>query len=301
MNSGIPQEFILILSKEEIFKLARNIHKEITENIIKVMEETGSKWTKEWTGGGMPNNPFTGSNYSGINVMQLFAVGHIKGYSSQKWGTYKQLIEKGGKVKKGEKGSPVIFYKTLNIKDRKTEEEKKIPLMKYFTVFNIEQTEGLDEKYFETKVCNSENMPVEEIELFIKNTGAKIKKGNPSFAPTADIIAMPDLKDFTSPEAYYSTFFHELGHWTGHKSRLDRDLNNGFGSNRYAFEELVAELSAVFTCADFAIKSDLENHACYLKSWIKLLKEDDKIIFKASSLASKANKFLVQFMNEKAA
>ena len=268
-------------------KEKRDIHAEITANVIAVMESTGANWIKEWTGSGLPSNPFTKASYSGINVLQLAAVAHLKGYSQQKWGTYKQISEKGGQVKKGEKGTPVVFYKTLKIEETKTDKEKMIPLMRNFTVFNIEQVDGLDEKYFEAAE-KFENDSIEEIESFIKKTKAKIGTGQPSYSPGLDIIKMPALEEFTTAEAYYSTLFHELGHWTMHKKRLDRDASN------YAFEELVAELCAVFTSADFRISAPIENHACYLKSWLKVLRSDNTAIFKAASQASKANKFLIE-------
>ena len=268
--------------------MKNDIQQQITNTIIDMMETAGANWSKEWAAIDAPNNISSGKNYTGINTLVLSAQAVRQGYDSNVWGTYKQWADKGAQVKKGEKATGGIFYKTLEIKDKETDEKKRIPMLREFKLFNAHQVEG-----FEIP-ASIELEPVERdasVDRYIKATGAIIGHGGDSafFMPSEDRIQMPRIETFTSSNAYYATLLHELTHWTGHKSRLDRLTHARFGSTDYAKEELVAELGAAFQCQLLGVTSEpMENHAKYLNSWIKVLKEDKKAIFKASALAQKA-------------
>ena len=202
----------------------------------------------------MPHNPFTGSNYHGINVLLLWAGGLQ--YDSNAWATYKQVQGAGGQVRRGEKGHHVIFYKTLNIKERDEtgeETEKRIPLMRGFTVFNVEQCDGI-ELPKPKAIPHAEKLA--HAETYIANIGATVRHGGNGayFNVGKDFIQLPHAGYFRDIESYYAASLHEHTHWTGHKSRLDRkDAVTRYGTEAYAFEELVAEMGSAFACANLGI------------------------------------------------
>ncbi|WP_448215290.1 ArdC family protein [Endozoicomonas sp. 2B-B] len=279
-------------------KQRRDIHQEVTDRIIKAMESGNLPWVKEWKAGEacsmLPYNASSKKNYSGVNTLLLFIEAEEQGYNANGWVTYKQAQALGGNVRKGEKGCTVVYYNTMKrtVDDVETGEELevKIPFLKSYTVFNIEQCDGLN-----LEELKPLEMPegYDHIDSFVRATSAQIRHGGGKacYSSVLNLIRMPRPEDFTSPEAYYATLFHELTHWTGHKSRLDRQLGNRFGSEAYAAEELIAELGAAFICAQFGICSELR-HASYLQSWLKVLKNDKKAIFTAASKASKAAEHL---------
>ena len=239
----------------------------------------------------MPRNAVTGRRYAGINVM-------ILGLTGQSWATYKQWQSIGAQVRKGEEGTAVMFFKPLQVKDRETGEDATIPMMRTFTVFSAGQVDGYEVEGIDL----TEAERIEGADQWVANTGADIRHNNIGgafYKPTADWIQVPHLESFkasehsTQVENYYSTLFHELTHWTGHQSRCKRDLGNRFGSPDYAFEELVAEMGAAFQCALLGITNEPRaDHAQYLNSWIKCLKNEPKAIFKAASLAEKAVQYI---------
>ncbi|AVX05962.1 uncharacterized protein MXMO3_03459 (plasmid) [Maritalea myrionectae] len=254
---------------------------------------------------GLPHNPTTESNYSGVNIVNLWVSQFSKGYSSARWATFNQWKKLGGKVRKGEKSTPIIFYKTRLIKDTNEqgeEDEKSIPMLKMHRVFNLDQIEGIE---LESQSAKELTNLVDRIALadeFCKNTGAKIiENGRKAFyQPSTDSITMPapelfnDTKTATATENFYSVLFHELTHWSGGKSRLNRDLK-GLKQNKsaYAFEELIAELGAAFLCPKFNIgQFARKDHAQYIASWLKVMKDDPKFVFKASAAANNAVAYL---------
>jgi antirestriction protein ArdC len=217
---------------------------------------------------------------------------------TNEWGTYKQWSEKDAQVRKGEKGTHIIFYKSLK-KESVIEGAKDIvvPMMRNYTVFNASQVDGYEVVTPEPKGLGEK---MDDIEMFIGNTDAKFFSGSSAYYSTKeDKICMPDLEMFCGTdtssdiECYYSTLLHELTHWSGAKHRLDRDLKNKFGSKDYAKEELVAELGATFLGIELGIHNEPRpDHAKYLNSWMTVLKEDPSALFKASTLASKAVTYL---------
>ena len=269
-----------------------DIYQDITNRIIKLMKEHGTNWVKPWhaTGSGtMPVSINTGKAYNGINVLLLWA----EARACNEWGTYKSWQDKGMQVKKGEKGTQIVFFKMLDIKNDSGDVEKQIPMMKYFTVFNGEQIEGYEPKLPATVDAKQR---IDAVDAFIDNTGAVIHHGGDSacFIPSRDQIHMPHIEAFTQTEYYYSTLLHELTHWTGHKSRLDRlKLDGAFGSSLYAFEELVAEIGSAMLCATLGIDSEPRaDHAKYLNNWMQVLSNDSKAIVKAAKLATQACQYL---------
>lgn len=260
----------------------------ITDRVIEMMKTHGSKWTKPWVDSGLQGAPIsvtTGDAYRGINRLLL---AYFTPYTDARWGTYKAWNAKGAQVRKGEKGTQILFFKPLIIREDDGT-EKKIPMAKVYTVFNAEQCDNVPELPEVEPMTPTELL--DHAEQFVQRTGANIELAGDvaCYNPVHDRIRCPKPDQFHTTQGYYSTMLHELTHWTGHKSREDRNLLNSFGSADYAFEELVAELGATFLCADLGIEAEpREDHAQYLASWIKALKDDKKAIVKAAKLAQAA-------------
>jgi antirestriction protein ArdC len=223
------------------------------------------------------------------------------GFAAPIWMTYRQAGELGGQVRKGEKGSPVVYANALTKTDTDAvsgdEVEKTIRFLKGYTVFNVDQIDGLPAHYYAPPVPRSEPaVRIAHAEGFFAATGAAISHGGNSafYRPATDSIQMPPFEAFCDAESYYATLAHEVTHWSGHEARLARDLTgNRFGSEAYAVEELVAELGAAFLCADLDLSSEpREDHASYLANWLAVLKSDSRAIFTAASHAQRAADFL---------
>lgn len=259
---------------------------DLAAKIVEMMKEHGAGWKKQWVHwgqGGLPQSISTGKQYLGMNRLILW----LSGRSDARWGVYGAWTKLGAQVKKGEKGTPILAPRTFTTENAKGEEESKT-VFSVLYVFNAEQVDNAPEI---GERIEYDHDPIEEAELFIANTGARIEHGGDSacYSPIADKIKMPLMSQFADIQAYYGVHLHELTHWTGHSSRCDRDLANPFGSEEYAFEELVAELGATFLCSDLGIEeTPREDHAQYLSSWITKLEKDPKAIGKAAKLAQKA-------------
>ena len=265
--------------------MARDLYQEVTDRIIFDMESGSLPWEKSWDGSKrvsltIPRNATTNRPYRGINILMLWGL-----HADPRYCTYKQARDAGGSVKKGEHGYSIVFYTPLNIKDKQTGEEKKIPLLKNYTVFHISQTEGCS---FPTPNTDDPIIPEDTAEL-IEALKINLTNGGdqPCYIPSLDQLRMPYSQDFKCTDNYRATLYHEIGHWTGHKTRLDRNMRNSFGSQQYAREELVAELCGAFMCAEFNIPYQTQ-HASYLASWLSVLKEDKRAILQAASAAQKA-------------
>jgi antirestriction protein ArdC len=274
----------------------RNVRQEVTDKILEALKSGVAPWVKPWTGragDGVPHNCATGHIYRGINVILLSWEQILKGYPTSEWLTFKQAKTLGGSVRKGEKSTLVVFWKFI-VKDKDTEDERRIPFLRHFNVFNRAQIDGLPEPEQVEPVADF--IRRESAEYVITATGAKIDEGGSMacYIPEFDRIRLPTRESFSDPENFYATAFHELGHWTGHKSRLDRKLNGAKGKADYAFEELVAELSAAYLCAENDVSGELQ-HPEYIGNWIKVLESDNNAIFSASSKARKAADFIGAF------
>ncbi len=290
-----------------------DVHEEITNRIIAAIEQGTDAFKLPWhrPAGSItrPRNIASGQLYRGINVVTLWVEAQIRGFSVPVFGTYKQWQEAGCQVRRGEKASLVVFYKEYDVDpDPESDgDDGKRWVAKGYWVFNAEQVDGYELP--ETPQVS----PVERnarVDAFMTGTGAVVRHGGQSahYDVKADHIQMPDEGLFTgtdtsnATEAYYSTLLHETVHWTGHKSRLNRDLGMRFGKDAYAAEELVAELGAAFLCADLAVTPMLrDDHAQYIDHWLKIMKGDKKAIFTAAAKANQALEYLHGLQQAKAA
>lgn len=262
-----------------------NVYEIVTDRIIKKLEQGTIPWRKPWSSRSMAVNWKSQKPYRGVNAFLLDA---------GEYATFNQIQEAGGKIKKGAKSSIVVFYKKLDIKDEETDEEKKIPFLRYYNVWEINtQCEGMESK---REIVEEEADPIAEAEAIVKGykEGPEVRfaPGRAYYSPSADYISVPALEDYKVPAEYYSTLFHEMAHSTGHKSRLNREEGMAptkFGSDPYSREELVAETAAAMLCGVAGIEMHtLDNSAAYIQSWLKRLKEDSRYIVKAASAAQKA-------------
>lgn len=277
-----------------------DIYSRVTNKIIADLENGVRPWMKPWDAGnteGRIMQPLraNGQAYKGINVILLWDQATEKGYTSPHWMTFKQANAMKASIRKGEHGSLVVFadkFKKTETNGEGQAVEKEIPYLKGYTVFNADQIDGLEERYTIKAVRQDEPMQlVEQAEMFFNGTGATVNHGgNRAFyVPSRDLIQMPKPEAFKDAESYEATKGHEMVHWTGHESRLARQIKNKHGDEDYAREELVAELGASFLCASLGITPEVrEDHASYVASWLKVLKEDKKALFAAASQAQKA-------------
>lgn len=280
-----------------------DVYERVTNKIIADLEAGIRTWLKPWSGeniaAGIPLR-HCGTPYRGINILLLWGEAMTKGYSASTWMTYRQAMELGGHVRKGEQGSLVVYANTIT----RTEEgadgaeiEHQIPFMKGYTVFNVEQIDGLPETYVQKPEALGEPMQlIEAAESFFTETGATFHHGgNRAFySPATDTIRLPYPESFADAESYAATKAHELVHWTKHQSRLDRDFGRKqWGDEGYAREELVAELGAAFLCAALGITPEVRaDHADYIGNWLEVLKHDKRAIFTAASHAQRAVDYL---------
>lgn len=287
-----------------------DLYREITGKIIAELEQGTVPWVRPWRSGkegrslSLPKNGLTAKSYSGINILLLWEAWVNRGFASCQWLTFKQALELGGAVRKGEKGSHV-FYADKFIPEKEREraktagdEAQAIPFLKRYTVFNVEQCDGLPEHLFVPRPPLRECQIIPEAQALILATGADFRIGGDVaiYFPGEDFIRVPHQSAFVDHINYYRTAFHELGHWTGHASRLARDHSHGRGSAGYAREELVAEMATAFVCASLGIVPTVR-HSDYIGSWLAVLKDDSRAIFKAASQASKAADYLLKFVS----
>lgn len=290
---------------------ARNdLYTQITNAIIEELEHGTMPWSRPWVSTTPPCRPFraNGEPYRGINILLLWLAAARRGFQSPFWITYRPASEIGGQVRRGEKGTPIVFFTTLTKLDEHKEaedDEKKFPCLKTYSVFNASQIEQLPERYFpaleKPNVPTFENSPIDAIESFFKNAGVQIEHGGdiPHYSPTNDRVQMPPLSAFRSAEDYYAILAHESIHWVGHPSRQPRKFpGRARGTQNYAREELVAELGSAFLCADLGLtRKPRPDHAAYIEGWLKVLRHDKRAIFHAASMAQKATDYLHMLQN----
>ena len=288
------------------FPKPRDVYREITDHIIAAIEKGAGDCEMPWhreIGHAAPTNVFTGKSYNGINVVALWVAAEMRKFGSGLWATYKQWNLIGAQVRRGEKGSIVVFYKETKREqiDEETGERQMHPFFvaRASSVFNAEQVDGWQP--LPKPLVRDPAEVLDQAEAFVAGTAADIRHGGDRayYTRSTDHIVMPDRDRFTgtktisATEGYYATLFHELTHWTGHESRLHRQLSGRFGKEAYAMEELVAELGAAFLCSDLAItNSPRSDHAAYIGNWLQVLKNDKKAIFTAASKASQAKTYL---------
>jgi antirestriction protein ArdC len=275
----------------------RDLYSEVSARIVAELERGAAPWVKPWSataGQNVPQNAVTNRPYSGCNVILLW-LARSRGWSTPRFLTFKQAIEAGGNVRKGEHGTKVVFIKQLHVQDDEEADARIVPMMREYTVFNVDQCESLPESIKAGRPMRIRNSDTRDAlaDQFLRSTGADIREGHGEayYAPGQDFISMPAFGSFKGADHFYNVVFHELSHWTGHKSRLDRDLKHRFGERAYAAEELVAELGAAFLSAEFGFDGDVRS-AGYIATWIDLLKSDKRAFFTACNKASKAAEYL---------
>jgi len=268
------------------------VYQEVTDSIIKQLEQGAMPWIKPWkTDSTADKNVLSQKPYQGVNRLILGLSSMVQGFDIPVWASFKQWQSLGATVRKGEKGTKIVFYSPVKKENKATRDIESYNLLKSYYVFNVSQVDGvvIQAPSAEAKPFNA----IAEAEARIRKTGAVITHGGDSafYAPSVDKINVPHKSSFISESNYYATIFHELVHWTGAEHREKRVFGKRFGDNAYAFEELVAEMGAAFLCQDYRIQGELR-HAGYLQSWLKVLREDSKAIFKASALAQKAADYI---------
>lgn len=288
-----------------------DIYESVTETILSAIASGSGEFRMPWHQAGSyfwqprPSNALTGKPYHGVNTVALWAEAMLRGFEFHCWATYRQWKTLGAQVRRGEEGAVVVFYRELE-SERKTEGDEEEPkprrVIRASWVFNAAQVDGwtIPDSPLQEDLVEA----IDKAERFVKATRAKIREtGDRAFySPGGDYIQIPPRSAFvgtetSSPtESFYSTLFHELTHWTGHPSRLNRELSGRFGGQAYAMEELVAELGAAFLCADLGVSNvPRQDHAQYINTWYSLLCSDKRAIFQAASKATTASEYLLGF------
>jgi antirestriction protein ArdC len=284
--------------------MTQDIYQIVTDKIIAQLEGGAVPWIKPWTNsghGGMPFNASTGKAYRGINTMILFAPAAGEG-----WMTYIQAKEAGGQVRKGEKGSMVVFFKPWAVTDKNAPAgsettTKIIPILKSYTVFHTSQIDNLAEKYLPKAAAPvAEKIRIEAAEAYLAQATVNHGGDRAFYRQSTDAIQLPIQSQFKSVDDYYATALHELTHWTGHADRCAREYGKRFGDQAYAREELVAEMGAAFLCGKTGIAGQLQ-HASYLQSWLTVLKADKRAIVVAAGAAQKAADYITGWKAEERA
>lgn len=275
----------------------------VTDRVVAALEAGTVPWRRPWVAGthttqpGMPCNAISGRRYRGINAVLLSMTQMAHASDDPRWLTYRQAAERGWQVRAGERGTPVVFFKRLDVHEQPDGQEggdgeavtRRIPILRGFTAFHASQVDGMP-AYQPPTLDEVPWQKPDAPELIVARSGVRVRtSGDRAFySPTLDFIGMPTASAFRSPESYAATLLHELGHASAASSRLNRDLSGRFGSRAYANEELIAELTSCLVCAVLGLPSDIENHASYLQSWLDVLREDRRAIFRAAAAAQKA-------------
>jgi antirestriction protein ArdC len=272
----------------------------VTDRIVEALEAGVVPWHRPWKtlAGGGPTSLSTGKPYRGVNVFTLGVTEVMRGYESSYWTTFQQAKERGGMVRKGEKSTPVVFWKAIEKRDDAGNVTEKFGFLRYFSVFNAEQCDGLTLPVIEEPEPNAFE-PIARAEAIADHMPKRptVKHGGDRayYSPGLDYVQIPLQVAFETPTHYYGTLFHELVHATGHDSRLGRGLTAlaPFGSPDYSKEELVAEMGAAYLCGAAGIEPDYQHHAGYLESWLRALKNDRKLLVSAAGKAQRAAAYIV--------
>jgi antirestriction protein ArdC len=289
-------------------RVPRDHYQEVTDRIIAALEAGTPPWRKPWDpnkagGPAMPRNAATGQRYRGINVLTLGMSGLAFRSGDPRWATYKQAEDRGWQVRRGERGTTGYFFKRLELRDDSRPEDgedamRRIPLLRAFTLFHASQIDGIP-AYVPPTVAEAPWRAPEAAEIVLANSGAVIRTGGDRafYSPATDHIQMPPKAAFATAPGYCGVLIHEMSHWSGAPSRLNRDLGNSFGSHDYAREELRAEIGQVMVCAELGIADcDFSNNAAaYVASWLEKLRSDRKEIFRAAADAQRIADYLLAF------
>ena len=276
-----------------------DVYEVVTDQVVKLLEAGTIPWRRPWKGRLQhPQNAKSGAHYRGINPFILEVARLTGGWTDHRWLTFKQAKDAGGNVRKGEKSTLVVFWNWYDKKNAETGETDRFPVLKYFRVFNIEQTENVDESRLKADGDTYEPTEWEAIEAaesvasdWLGRSGITYEERGvvAAYRPADDSLMMPDRDRFEVPSEFYSVLFHELTHATGHGSRLDRLDSSTFGSEAYGREELVAEMGSAFLCGHCGIEAQtIQNSAAYISGWLKVLKSDKRLIASAAAAAQRA-------------
>ncbi len=277
----------------------KDIYTDVTNRIVAALEQGAAPWVCPWRqGSALPNNLATGKAYRGINVLILAIEAMSRNFTDNRWLTFRQANALGARIRQGEHGTAIVFYRMHEISeagvvfDAESAEVRRIPLLKTYFVFNVDQLNGLPDRFVLPPLQPWQ--PLDVAEQLITQTGALIcHGGNQAFyRPSSDTIQLPPMTSFAHADDYYATALHELTHWTGHSQRLNRLLVQRPGVEAYAFEELVAEIGAAFLCAHCGLNGVVE-HASYIETWLNALRRDKRLIFVAAGAAQKAADFVM--------
>ena len=279
----------------------QDIYTRVTQKIITDLEQGERTWMKPWSADRLANRitkpvRYTGESYQGLNIILLWAASVARCFTANQWMTFNQAKQLGGQVAKGSRGEMVIYANKM-VKTEPgpngDELDVAIPYLKQYTVFNVEQIDGLPDSFYQIpEPANLDICRDETLEAFFAATGATIRNGGDRayYNVSSDFVQMPCLECFAEAEDYYATLAHEMTHWTRHESRLNRDFGRKrWGDEGYAQEELVAELGSAFLCAELGITPEVrEDHSAYIESWLTVLKKDKRAIFRAAAHAQRA-------------
>src|SRR4051812_37282582 len=272
----------------------KSVYQIVTDQIVAALDRGIVPWRRPWGGAQLaPRSATTNHIYRGVNTWLLFISSELNGYESPWWVTYKQAQQLGGNVRKGEKASIITFWKEWEREDE-AGDVAKIPVLRYYSVFNAQQCDGLGEKYVSRPdVTTREHSPIEECERIAAAypSGPIVEHGGfkAAYQPGLDRIIMPRPEVFENGEAYYSTLFHEMVHSTGHEKRLKRDTLGTQDLETYGKEELIAEMGAALLCGVAGIAPEtIENNAAYLAAWCKTIKQDVKLVIQSAAAAQRA-------------
>ena len=279
-----------------------DLYESVTARIIAALERGTPPWCRPWSQDvDLPMNAETRRPYHGINALLLSMEATSQGYALNRWLTYRQAEELGAQVRRGERGTAVVLCRLRKVSaraevyptpDEPDLDERVIPLLRAFTVFNVSQVDGVPDAL--RTVLRHDWAPLERAEELLVRSGASIHHGGAQafYSPAHDEIQLPPRHLFPAADRFYATALHELSHWTGHPSRCNRQLSTRFGDAAYAVEELIAEMAAAFLCAHCRIDGALQ-HAAYLQSWLDLLGADKRAIFVAATRAQQAADYLL--------
>ena len=278
------------------------VYEQITNRIVALLEADTVPWQKPWNAQtSLPRNLVSKRPYRGINVFLLL----LQGYQSPFWLTFNQANQLGGRIRKGEKACPIVFWKEINVEDKETGEKEQIRLLRFYYVFNVAQCEGLKNIPLLSEQFGSLVRPAEIVARMPQRPEVRLGMTQAFYSPAEDLVGMPSPERFTKHEEYYSTLFHELVHSTGHSKRLNRPTltaKAGFGSDPYCKEELIAEMGAAFLCAHAGIQDlTLNNSASYISGWLGRLKSDKKLVVHAAAQAQMAADFILGTKPEESA
>lgn len=290
-------------------KERRDLYAEVAQRIIDQLDQGNIPWEQPWRAGQARHaNPVSGTIYRGINPLLLEITAMDRGYSDRRWLTFKQARTLGGCVRKGEEGTTIVFWKRVSITDKETDERKSVPMLRHYTVFNVEQVDGLELPAIDESEYVAEETPEADSIMdgyFLRDGAPRLRFGadGASYSPSNDIVAMPERERFTSDATFFSTLFHEAVHSTGHATRIGRQeitrSSMTFGDDLYGREELTAEMGSAMLCGLAGLQTE-RHSAGYIQHWRDAIAADTKMVVLAAQRAQRAADYILGVKYDKA-